>query len=78
MGTSSAILRIGGPRLYAEGLLLERARVYMDRSVVRRLERDGYVEFHEGRDPYFAISTKGEQLIAQDFLGLISGASGHQ
>jgi DNA-binding PadR family transcriptional regulator len=50
----------------------------MDRSVVRRLERDGYVEFHEGRDPYFAISTKGEQLIAQDFLGLISGASGHQ
>ena len=56
---------IGGAKLYAEGLLLERGRVYMDRSVLRRLERDGFVEFVDGHDPYFAITGKGEELIAE-------------
>jgi hypothetical protein len=36
----------GSPRLWAVGLpLADKGRVYMDRSVMRRLERDGYVRF---------------------------------
>lgn len=59
-----AYLRIGGPRLYAGGLLLRRRRLWMDRSIMSRLERDGYVQFvGEGtRDPYFALTPAGESL----------------
>ena len=56
----------GSPRLWAHGLpLADRGRVYMDRSVMRRLERDGYVRFVEGKDPYFEITHRGEELIAE-------------
>ena len=62
-----AYLRIaGGPRLWAVGLpLADRGRVYMDRSVMRRLERDGYVAFVEGHDPYFEVTPLGETLVAE-------------
>ena len=56
---------IGGAKLYAEGLLLEWGRVYMDRSMLRRLERDGFVVFVDGHDPCFATTGKGEELIAE-------------
>jgi hypothetical protein len=56
----------GSPRLWAMGLpLADRGRVYMDRSVMRRLERDGYVRFVDGRDPYFDVTERGETLIAE-------------
>lgn len=55
----------GGPKLLAEGLLLDRRRVWMDRSVIRRLVRDGYVSFVDGKDPFFQITTAGEELIAE-------------
>jgi len=60
-----AYLRIGGPKLYAGGLFLDRRRLWMDRSVISRLERDGYLAFQgEGtREPYFILTAKGEQLI---------------
>jgi len=55
----------GSPRLWALGLpLADRGRVYMDRSVMRRLERDRYVRFVDGKDPYFELSERGEALIA--------------
>lgn len=61
-----AYLRIGGEKLYAGGLFLERRRLWMDRSVMSRLERDGYIAFEgEGtREPYFVLTKKGRQLIA--------------
>lgn len=56
----------GGDRLWAVGLpLADRGRVYMDRSVMRRLERDGYVEWFGGKDPYFSVTPIGEELIAE-------------
>lgn len=60
-----AYLRIGGPKLYAGGLFLDRRRLWMDRSVISRLERDGYLAFEgEGdREPYFSITSLGKNLI---------------
>jgi hypothetical protein len=61
-----AYVRIGGAKLFAEGLLLlDKGRVYMDRSVIRRLERDGFITFHDGRDPYFSLTAAGLDLIAE-------------
>lgn len=60
-----AYLRIGGEKLYAGGIFLDRRRLWMDRSVISRLERDGYLQFEgEGRrEPYFTVTPKGGQLI---------------
>lgn len=56
----------GGGPLWAEGLpLADKGRVYMDRSVMRRLERDDYVVWVEGKDPAFRLTETGEALIAQ-------------
>ncbi|MGZ8284552.1 MAG: hypothetical protein ACXW27_12830 [Allosphingosinicella sp.] len=56
----------GGERLWAQGLpLADRGSVYMDRSVMRRLERDGYVQWFDGKDPYFSLTPIGEELIAE-------------
>ena len=53
----------GGP-LYATGVLLDRSRLWMDRSVISRLTRDGYLRFdHVGREAVFVITEKGEALI---------------
>ena len=55
----------GANRLWAVGLpLSDKGRVYMDRSVLRRLERDSYVRFVDDRDPYFELTAEGEALIA--------------
>ncbi len=55
-----------GPKLWAVGLpLADKGRVYMDRSVMRRLERDDYVRFVKGRDSYFEITSAGAELIAE-------------
>ena len=61
-----AYLRIGGPRLHAGGLFLDRRRLWMDRSIISRFELDGYLAFHgEGtREPFFTLTERGEQLIA--------------
>jgi hypothetical protein len=61
-----AYLKIGGPKLYAGGLFLERRRLWMDRSIISRLERDGYLRFAgEGSsEPYLELTPAGEDLIA--------------
>jgi hypothetical protein len=61
-----AYVKIGGPRLFAGGLFLDRRRLWMDRSIISRLERDGYLAFHgEGtREPFFALTERGEQLVS--------------
>lgn len=61
-----AYLRIGGDKLFAGGLFLDRRRLWMDRSVISRLERDGYLSFEgEGtREPYFVLTDRGRDLVA--------------
>ena len=66
-----AYLLIGGEKLYAGGLFLDRRRLWMDRSVTSRLERDGCLCF-EGktrREPYFVLKKKGEALLQREPLG---------
>ena len=52
--------------MYAGGLFLARKRLWMDRSVMSRLERDGYVSFEgsEKSEPWFELTTKGRKWIA--------------
>ena len=61
-----AYLKIGGPKLYAGGLFLERRRLWMDRSIISRLERDGYLRFAgEGSsEPHFELTLAGGALVA--------------
>jgi hypothetical protein len=61
-----AYLRIGGASLYAGSLFLKRRRLWMDRSIISRLERDGYLEFagQESREPYFILTSAGELLVS--------------
>lgn len=55
-----------GPKLWARGLpLADRGSVYMDRSVMRRLERDAFVRFVDGRDPYFEVTEAGAALASE-------------
>jgi len=60
-----AYIRIGGPRLYAGGLFLKRRRLWMDRSVISRLERDGYLVLADegSREPYFELTPAGRMLV---------------
>ena len=60
-----AYLRIGGSKLYAGGIFLDRRRLWMDRSVISRLERDGYLAFEcvSEREPYFTVTPQGKQLV---------------
>lgn len=62
-----AYSRIGGERLYAGGLFLTRKRLWMDRSVISRLERDGYLKFcgEERPEPWFELTQQGEDWIAE-------------
>lgn len=65
----SAYHRIAEPmagRMYAGGLLLDRRRLWMDRSVISRLERDGFVDWVETErgEPWFEITDAGRVLIA--------------
>ncbi len=62
-----AYLKIAGEApLYACGLLLDRRRLWMDRSIMSRLERDGYLTFEgEGKkDPRFALTERGRAFVA--------------
>lgn len=63
-----AYLRISGARLYAGGLFLARRRLWMDRSIVSRLERDGYLEFcgENAKEPYFVLTDRGTELVKGD------------
>jgi hypothetical protein len=63
-----AYQRIAGDMpLYATGLLLERSRLWMDRSVMSRLTRDGYLRFdHVGKEAAFVVTDLGAAFIAGD------------
>jgi hypothetical protein len=62
-----AYVRIAnGQRMWAGGIKLSRRTLCMDRSVMSRLERDGYVQFVEGRSPYFQLTELGEQWIGSE------------
>lgn len=62
-----AYSRIGGERLYAGGLFLDRKRLWMDRSVISRLERDGYLIFRgQGKsEPWFELTEQGRNWIEE-------------
>ncbi len=55
----------GGRALPAGGLRLRKDRVWMDRAVIARLERDGIVAFEPTGhfEPSFVLSGKGRQWI---------------
>jgi hypothetical protein len=61
-----AYMAIGGERLWAIGLpLSDKERVYMDRSVMRRLEKGGFVEWRDGKtEPYFLVTPAGQTFIS--------------
>lgn len=50
--------------LYAGGLLLDKKRLWLDRSVMSRCERDGYLDFEPGRHPAFRLTDKGREWLA--------------
>lgn len=52
-------------RLLAGGIPLERGRLWMDKSIVSRLERDGYISFVDegGSEPYFLLTPEGSELV---------------
>lgn len=59
-----AYLRIAGEMpMYAGGLLLDKRRLWLDRSVISRCERDGYLAFEPGRNPQFRLTAKGRQWL---------------
>ena len=65
----SAYAKIAGrDRLPARGIRLDRGRLWMDRSVISRLERDGYLRFIEmpqgEYEPAFEITEAGRELIS--------------
>jgi len=55
----------GQPKLYAAGIPLARGRLWMDKYVVRRLHKDGYLAFHQGMEPFFTPTEQAEALIAK-------------
>ena len=64
-----AYLQISGrDRLQARGIRLHKGRLWMDRSVISRLERDKYLVFLKNPDgefePVFELTEKGRKLIA--------------
>lgn len=63
-GYLRAYFRIAGDMpLYAGGLLLDKKRLWLDRSVISRSERDGYIAFRNGPPPFFVLTEKGRQWI---------------
>lgn len=59
-----AYRRIAGEtELYAQGLLLDKGRVHMDKYVIRRLHADGYLDFWDGSYAYFRLTPAGEELV---------------
>lgn len=63
-GYLRAYLKIAGDLpIYAGGLLLDKKRLWLDRSVISRCERDGYIAFESGRNPTFSITEKGREWL---------------
>lgn len=67
-----AYVRIAEPlagRMYACGLLLDRRRLWMDRSIMSRLERDGLVCWQgDGtKEPWFALTESGQRAVTEGF-----------
>lgn len=59
-----AYVRISGTdRLTAVGLPLDRQRLWMDRSVISRLERDGYLAFEPGLYAAFVLTERGREWL---------------
>lgn|SRR5690242_10221626 len=59
-----AYVRIAGSdRLTAVGLPLDRQRLWMDRSVISRLERDGYLAFEPGLYATFELTGRGRDWL---------------
>lgn len=55
---------VGGEPLYATGLLLYSSRLWMDRSVISRLTRDGYLRFdHFGKEAVFVLTDAGAAFL---------------
>jgi len=54
-------------RLAAQGIQIEGARLWMDRSVISRLERDGYLKFDDkptgAFEPMFELTDAGREWI---------------
>ncbi|MEN3973207.1 hypothetical protein WJS89_11055 [Sphingomicrobium sp. XHP0235] len=67
-GRSKAYLRTyrwlaSDSKIWAVGLPLRKKRVWLDRSVMKRLLDQNFVEFVEGKPSYFVITPKGEDWI---------------
>ena len=61
-----AYLRIAGEMpLSARGIQLDRKRLWMDRSVIKRLYRDGFLAFVDGKHPIFELTEKGKAFVDQ-------------
>ena len=65
LGYLRAYLRIAGrDQLTARGIQLDRGRLWMDRSVISRLARDGFLTFVSGKfEPEFQLTEKGRFWI---------------
>jgi len=60
-----AYIRIaGGESLPAVGIPLERQRLWMDRSTISRLEREGYLVFSAGLHSTFVLTDKGRDWLS--------------
>lgn len=61
-----AYVRIAGSeKLPAVGIPLDRQRLWMDRSVISRLQRDGYLEFTPASYSMFSLTEKGRGWMAE-------------
>jgi hypothetical protein len=59
-----AYVRIAGDLpIYVGGLLLDKKRLWLDRSVISRCERDGYLAFEQGRNAAFRVTDKGREWL---------------
>lgn len=57
------VLIAGGESLPAGGIPLVQQRLWMDRSVISRLERDGYLQFIPGLHAAFSLTEKGRSWL---------------
>lgn len=61
-----AYVRIAGEMpIYACGLMLDRGRLWMDRSIMSRLESKGYLAFEGAgkNEPWFVLTEKGQAFV---------------
>lgn len=66
-----AYVRISGSEtLPAVGIPLDRRRLWMDRSVISRLERDGYLSFEAANYSTFSLTEKGRQWLVDGEPGI--------